>query len=186
MQSNVFDYFLSLEYFNKIKNTIESEYFPWYYEKNITYESESNSLYSYGFYYPLIGNYIACDCNIYKLLIPFYNQLLFLTKCTKISKSRIDMVTYSPDKYQHDIHVDEFFPHTSTVFYITNSDAETVIYDKQCFGEDQIFDSNTLKIKKRIKPKENRLLFFDGTYLHTGCSPSQYKRRIIINTDLVK
>jgi hypothetical protein len=39
---------------------------------------------------------------------------------------------------------------------------------------------------KKIKPKENRLLVFDGSYLHTGCSPAKYKNRVIINTDLVK
>jgi len=186
----IVDNFLSFRYFSKIKEVIESHEFPWYFKKNITWISDPNdTLYSYGFDYWLIENYQSSNTNIFNILTGFYCELLDITECSQISKSRIDMVTHSPEKHQHTIHIDEFFPHIASVFYLTDSDAETILFDQQCFSPDQYdnnIDFSTLNVVEKVQPKENRLLFFDGTYLHTGCSPAKYKNRIIINTDLVK
>lgn len=190
MNSIVIDNFLSFRYYSRIKEIIESQNFSWHFRKDITKPNNpSNSLYSYGFDYFTVENYQASNCYVFQTLTGFYSELLDVTECCKIAKSRIDMVTYSPEKYQHMIHVDDYFPHIASIFYITDSDAETVLFDQQCFSYDQYcnnIDFSTLNVVKKIKPKENRLLFFDGSYLHTGCSPSKYKNRIIINTDLVK
>jgi hypothetical protein len=190
MEPVIIDNFLSPRYFARIKEVIESKQFTWYFKKDITWPDDpNNSLCSFGFDYLLIENFKAENSNIFNILTAFYCELLDATNCSKISKSRIDMVTYSPEKHQHSIHVDEYFPHIASVFYITDSDAETVLYDTQCFNIDQYqnkINFDRLKDIAKIKPKENRLLFFDGSYLHTGRSPSKYKNRIIINTDLVK
>jgi len=190
MEPVVIDNFLSPRYFSRIKEVIESCNFNWRFKKDITWPNDpNNSLYSYGFDHWLIENYQGYNCDIFNILSAFYCELLEVTNCSQISKSRIDMVTYSPEKHQHTIHVDEYFPHIASVFYMTDSDAETIIYDRQCFSFDQYqnnIDFNQLNPILKVEPKENRLLFFDGTYLHTGCSPAKYKNRIIINTDLVK
>jgi len=190
MKPVVIDNFLSPKYFSRVKEIIDSNNFSWRFKKDITWPNDPNdTLYSYGFDYWVIENFQSNNCDIFKILTGFYCELLGATDCSKISKSRVDMVTYSPEKHQHSIHVDEYFPHIASVFYITDSDAETILFDQQCFSYDQYFnniDLSTLNVVEKIKPKENRLLFFDGSYLHTGCSPSKYKNRIIINTDLVK
>lgn len=190
MKPVVIDNFLSPKYFSRIKEVLECYKFNWHFKKDITWPNDPNdTLYSYGFDYWLVENFQSNNCDIFKILTGFYCQLLDITKCSQISKSRIDMVTYSPEKHQHTVHVDEYFPHIASVFYITDSDAETILFDKQCFSPDQYqnhVDFLGLQPIEKIQPKENRLLFFNGTYLHTGCSPAQYKNRIIINTDLVK
>ena len=33
------------------------------------------------------------------------------------------------------------------------------------------------------KENENRIVFFNGHYIHTGCSPVKYKNRIVLNTN---
>jgi len=189
MKPVVIDNFLSPRYFSRVKEIIEDYNFSWNFKKDITWPNDPNdTLYSYGFDQWIIENYQSNNCYLFQILTGFYSQLLDVTNCNQISKSRIDMVTYSPEKYQHTIHVDEYFPHVASVFYITDSDAETILFDKQCFSCNQYYnniDFSSLNIVQKIKPKENRLLFFDGSYLHTGCSPAEYKNRIIINTDLV-
>jgi hypothetical protein len=186
----IIDNFLSLRHFSKLKEVIESSEFSWHYRKDITWpDNPNNSLYSFGFDHILIENYQVYNSNICNILTGFYCELLDVTECSKISKSRVDMVTYCPEKTQHTIHVDEYFPHIASIFYFTDSDAETILYDHQCFSFDQYLEYinfDELKIIQEIQPKENRLLFFDGSILHTGKSPSKYKNRIIINTDLVK
>ena len=80
------------------------------------------------------------------------------------------MTLYNPEKYKHDIHVDIPLKHITCIFYINNSDGNTIIYDY-----------NKTIIIKEIEPVENRLLIFDGNLPHTGHSPSKNKFRILIN-----
>ena len=66
--------------------------------------------------------------------------------------------------------------------YFNDSDGDTIVYNEQ---------SPTVKIpnetltnlteKKRISPRENRLLIFDGSFIHTGHSPTNHRRRILLN-----
>ena len=41
---------------------------------------------------------------------------------------------------------------------------------------------NDLTIRQRVEPKKGRVLIFDGSILHTGCSPHKFKNRIILNS----
>jgi hypothetical protein len=187
MNPIIIDNFLSSRYFLRIKEVIDT--LPWYFKKCITFPDDpSDCLYSYGFENQVIRDFNVSNDYLFNLLSGFYSQLLDATECSKISRSRIDMVTYSPTQHQHTIHVDEYFPHIASVFYLTDSDAETIIFDQKCFSHDQLqtIDLTSLKVIKTVQPKENRILIFNGQYLHTGCSPAKYKNRIIINSDTVK
>ena len=136
MQPIVIDNFLSSRYFCRIKEIIEIT--PWYFRKCITFPNDpKDSLYSYGFAHQIIKNFKVLNNDIFSVLTGFYSELLDLSECSKIVKSRLDMVTYSSTKHQHVIHVDEYFPHIASIFYITDSDAETVIYDQKCLSHSQ-------------------------------------------------
>jgi hypothetical protein len=43
-----------------------------------------------------------------------------------------------------------------------------------------------MKEMERVSPKANRLVLFDGSFLHTGCSPTKHKNRILINSNYMK
>jgi hypothetical protein len=190
MDPIVIDNFLPPKFFLEVKNVITSKAFIWFYKDCITFPGDSSdSLFSYGFEHAVVyEKEIINEELFYHYLREFYIRLLDTTKCRTVTKSRIDMVTYSPSKHQHSVHVDEYFDHIASVFYITDSDAETTIYDQKCFDYDSLktIDISKMSVLKKVFPKQNRLLIFDGRYLHTGSSPSEYKNRIIINTDLVK
>ena len=51
-------------------------------------------------------------------------------------------------------------------------------------GVDSSFQPD-LKIKKTIKPKQGRIVIFDGSYWHSGSQPKK-NIRCIINTDIKK
>ena len=38
-------------------------------------------------------------------------------------------------------------------------------------------------VNEEIEPVSNRLLIFDGLFIHTGCTPSKNNRRILINSN---
>lgn len=190
MEPVVIDNFLSPRYFSVIKEFIEHFSFPWKFKKDITHPDDPNSnLNSFGFDNWVIENFESNNSQISQILAGFCGQLLDVTECSRLFKCRIDMTMFSSTKHRHTPHVDLYESHVASVFYLTDSDAETIIYDKQCFSHEQYQNNinfDELKITNTIIPKENRLLFFDGSYLHTGCSPSKYKNRIIINSDLIK
>ena len=98
--------------------------------------------------------------------------------CNKILRCRADMVTWSPEEYIHPAHVDFIFPNTSTVYYVNDTDGDTILY-----GVDEKALKSKLEIKERISPKANRLIMYDGGLLHTGSSPTKHKTRILINSN---
>ena len=84
--------------------------------------------------------------------------------------------------YIHPPHIDISEPHTACIIYVNDTDGDTVIYDhKQEWA--QSYPEN-LPIKRTIAPKAGRMVLFDGSYVHTGHSPSEHQTRILINTVL--
>ena len=84
------------------------------------------------------------------------------------------MTVYCPESYQHERHVDMEEENTTCIFYLNTSDGNTSIYDR-----------NGTTLLKEIEPIENRLVIFDGKYLHAGHSPSKNKNRVLINMNFV-
>lgn len=164
--------------------------FPWYFRKDITYSTMENlvskDIDSFGFEHSIYSDKTCYSEPIFNFLSGFFGALSATSNNLRISKSRIDMTVYNGNDYKHTPHVDLEIDHLASIFYITNSDGETEIYNETCHTMDQYesMDLTNLTVKHKIIPKENRLLIFDGRYLHTGHSPSKTKTRIIINTDL--
>ena len=187
----VVDDFLSPRYFNRIKNLIISDSQPWHFNGNISTNNQIKDKRSYGFH-----NHIVKERNmlveepISYVLSGLIHQAQDYCDRDNILRCRLDMVTHtSTEKYQHEPHVD-FTPYKpnliTAIFYIMNSDAETVIFnEKQRALDGNKTDWNDLEltVKKKILPKENRIVFFNGHYIHTGYSPVNYERRIVINTN---
>ena len=53
--------------------------------------------------------------------------------------------------------------HLALLYYVNDSDGDTIIYENK----------KTLKIKKTIKPKQGRIVIFDGSYWHSGSQPKK-------------
>jgi len=183
----VIDNFLSPSYFNEISNVINSPKFEWFSSRNIT-DGKTTKNSSFGFCHPIFDNgFIDLKFNLF--FSGFLFQLLDQIQCNKIIRSRIDMTTYQSKKFIHEPHVDFEDPYISnitTIFYITdNKDADTIIYDKKITSKENICIKD-LKVLKKISPKKNRLVYFDGSYLHTGHSPTNESHRILINSNFTK
>lgn len=79
-------------------------------------------------------------------------------------------------------------PFTTMVYYLEDSDGDTVLFDKSYVpGMDiESFDYSVLKVEQRVQPKKNTGLIFDGFKFHSGNNPVNYKKRTIINFDFVQ
>jgi len=66
------------------------------------------------------------------------------------------------------IHTDLKKPHLVLIYYVNDSDGDTVL-----------FDNDTLKEVKRVSPKKGRALLFDGSTKHAGSYPTKNARFLI-------
>ena len=62
------------------------------------------------------------------------------------------------------------------LYYVCDSDGDTIIYNER-------EKSESYTIKKRVTPKQGRVVLFDGGFYHTAEQPNKDKR-CIINYDL--
>lgn len=81
-------------------------------------------------------------------------------------------------------HVDFRYPHVVFLYYVNDSDGDTLITNKKYDFSNQTFDElDESQIVKRISPKKGRVVIFDGLYYHSGGIPKN-NPRCVINFDL--
>ena len=106
----------------------------------------------------------------------------------KIERCYGGISAFIPNKTRKNIiHVNQDFPHLVLLYYVNDSDGDTILYDKTfddipfTLHPDKYYDMN---ITHRVTPKKGRVLIFDGTYYHAPSSPSK-SMRCIITLDLL-
>jgi len=89
-------------------------------------------------------------------------------------------------KEHNGVHVDlpKEIPHVACVYYVNNSDGDTIIYEQTI--NDTPGGSNGVQLveHKRVKPKRGRIVMFDGSRYHCSSQPT-ITYRCIINFDLI-
>ena len=106
------------------------------------------------------------------LLSPLYlflnSQNLILKKLIR-GRVFLQLPLYGNEKPTPQIpHTDLNYPHYSLIYYVTNSNGDTIFYNDD---EKEI---------KRVSPKKGRILFFDGTIKHSGSNCTE-GIRIVFN-----
>ena len=81
-------------------------------------------------------------------------------------------------------HVDRYHHHMVCIYYVNDSDGDTVIFNKQF--ENYVFntplkelDPNNLPILQTITPKKGRCVIFNGKFFHASTQPTTGVRCII-------
>jgi|TARA_R110002020_G_C15997465_1_gene749906 hypothetical protein len=186
MKTKVIDNFLTKSYHKELIKLLDSAKFPWYYNSHISGESfYKKRLYETGFSHIFWDNGSGGQRDsVYSWFwTPALYKIMDVVKNNFIIRSRGDMTMYTHKLFEHDPHVDFSFPHISTVYYVNNSDGDTIFYKEKAKKEDDIKSFSKLNEVKRVSPKANRLVVFEGDTIHTGSSPNKNKNRIIINSN---
>jgi len=76
-------------------------------------------------------------------------------------------------------HLDRTEPHLVFLYYVNDSDGDTVIYNYKSKSSTDIPYFEDIKELKRITPKQGRVVIFDGLYWHTAEQPTKDIRCII-------
>lgn len=167
VEFKIIDNFLSKSYHKEILHLMNGPNFPWYYQGNITYNLKNDSVYNFGFNHIFIDEKGPRSTNYYFLILPFVLKIHDVLNTNKTLRCRGDMTLQNDQGYSHPYHVDYEYPNIATIFYVNDSDGDSIFSDQ------------------KVSPKSNRLIIFDGYKMHTGTSPKNHKNRILINSNFV-
>lgn len=162
--------------FNKIR---------WQYISDVT--SSDNKQQRPGFNYCFITN----TENVYEwhtdmctIVDAACNKINFKRKeCVK-GRSFLQLPLNLKDKSIDAPHVDLMIPHLVVLYYVNDSEAQTIIYEDKFDTVENRPKISELKIKQKITPKQGRVVLFNGLHWHTAEQPEQ-NVRCIINYDVV-
>ncbi len=77
-------------------------------------------------------------------------------------------------------HIDYIKKHLSILYYVFDADGDTVIFENMYHPDDtKVPEPNELKVKKKVTPKQGRVVIFDGYHWHTGTQPEKGMRCIV-------
>lgn len=118
-----------------------------------------------------VSRTILDKLNISKILPP-----------VKIVRSKSNLTSRTIERRLSWPHVDTYSQHFVVLYYVNDSDGDTIIYDQQYSGE--VYDQSELTVFKTISPKAGSLIIFDGSLFHTNYSPEKNDFRCVINMNL--
>ena len=188
----VYDNFVSPEYFNQLQNYVTGPYQQWYYQSNIDSPGRTNQGFGKHGFDCCIVRYpnTFTDCYVSGMLSTLVMNTKKIVGCDNILRSRLDLTLHKYGDPAASPHVDTSKPHIASIFYFNNSDGNTVIYNENFYGGDDVDSSRMIQennakltIRKEIEPRENRLVVFDGLHIHNGHFPSKHNTRIILNSN---
>lgn len=87
-------------------------------------------------------------------------------------------------KGHNGIHVDLPKEHLACVYYVNDSDGDTIIYEQSTLDTPEGAINVDLKEHARVTPKKGRMVMFDGRRYHCSSQPTK-GYRCIINFDLI-
>ena len=164
--------FLNKSYFEEISNVLCGNNFSWFYNENITYadvDLSTTDINDHGFSHWIVHPDRLSGSPYEQLFMPLLRMIKECVKKDKILRARIDMTMIATEKIIHEYHQDFKRENIATILYINETDGETIIKENGT--------------EKTVQPETNKLLTFDGTSWHTGCSPLKHKRRILLNSN---
>lgn len=159
---------------------------PWYFQKDITYSSDQESEKSvnhYGFsnlVFDRQGQPNSQTSAFYIILPIVYKALESIDDEVETMyrmRAFLQMPVADIGDRVNNPHVDLPIEHTVILYYLTDSDGETVIYN-------ETEKSNEYTVKQRIEPKKGRCVIFNGKHYHSSSRPTN-GIRTILNVDLL-
>ena len=186
----VIDNFIPLSYQEEIKSLLLSPTFPWFFIPDVTGSSTlpedrspalqcvlrsrsetQNNFYNY--FLPLA--HLGASLANYK-----FNDVLNCRTFLQFALTNVKLID--------PLHVDTNNNHLVLLYYVLDSDGDTIIVDKK-FDSDKPPSTNlkseNFNILQKVTPKQGRAVLFDGRYYHTAEQPKNNKIRCIINYNII-
>ena len=193
MEIVVIDDIIDLEYQEGIKGILlgddyfKGRPFPWFYTEDVTGAGDKDSQHRAALGHEYV--YLEDNGDV-KVISHFHNMFLPMLKevIRRVGVKQEDAAILQgrsflqlPSNIQREDvdtpHIDIFDrKHLVALYYVCDSDGDTIIYNERSKAE-------TFTIKRRVTPKQGRVVIFDGTLYHTAEQPL-HSTRCVVNYNL--
>ena len=183
----VIDNVVGSKYQDGIESTFYSNNFLWKCNPNLAGDKINQQ---FGLTHQIIENYNYTS-NFTDYLMPLIYEISEKSQINydKIYNARSFLQMPMGSKRDYDIfHVDVVFPHLVFLYYVNDSDGDTIILDK-LYNEghpiflDKDYDFSN-DIVEKVSPKKGRVVVFNGFQYHAAGIP-QSEPRCVLNFNLV-
>ena len=190
--------FIPIDYQRHIETVMTGFEFPWVFNKNMVsgddtfldnkdnhagfnhffFEHQKTQSNFFQLFYPLVLTITS------KVDIPF-NMLIRMRANMTLSSQESKLDWHMP-------HIDSFMPHYNAIYYVNDSDGDTVIFNETNEDYDpgqndiRTIKQNKFTVKHRVEPKRGKLVVFPGKYYHSSSPVRNHKYRCVINMNLGK
>lgn len=182
---------------NIIPENLQTEYHDlimsqrsWCFIKDMSYSKGDLKYPSYGFNMLFKHPDYGVTSSLYEAVsVPIINALLEKEKLDVkdifFNRAFLQLpLSESFYKGQNGLHVDLAEPHYACVYYLNDSDGDTIIMEQSTVDTEPGSQGVDVKIHQRVTPKKGRMVIFDGRRYHCSSQPL-HNYRAIINFDLV-
>lgn len=183
----VIDDVINKTYQHAIENVLLEEMGPhWYLLDDIAYPSPAVKECRPGLVHPMFDkNGIISP--LYNLVLPmvFESTTKINFKFGDVLRGRAFIQFPSDTNHSNHPHIDTNTPHLVCLYYVNDSDGDTIIYEETADDIQNLpgLDTSMLTIKQRVSPKKGRVVLFNGRRYHNSSTPTKNKR-CVINFDL--
>jgi len=178
------------QFFKSLKDQIFDNEFSWYFGKTSN-DISGESIYGCSFSHLAYKDGVSNSCVSYDCRTALIVALSKLDiNLTYLSRIRLGLLYPTPVKnYVNVPHIDNTEPHYVGIFYLNDTDADTLIYNEKYNNRsgmspeeyyNKVLDRK-VSVFEKIKCKENSFVMFEGNHYHSSVCPSDVSRRIVIN-----
>lgn len=187
---------IPVDYQKHLEELMTSFEFPWLFNKNMVsgddcFLDDPNNHAGFNHFFFEHSKPIS---NFFNLVYPLVLSITSRAEVpfNRLFRMRANMTLpncRSTQEY-HMPHIDSFFPHWNAIYYVNDSDGDTVIFnetnDTYDSGIDDVMkiQSGNFTLKHRVTPKRGKLLVFPGKYYHSSSPVQNNKYRCVININL--
>jgi hypothetical protein len=98
----------------------------------------------------------------------------------KILRARVNVLPLSKEDKHHYIHIDNIISHHVFLYYLHDSDGDTLFFNKRRGDSD-----DNMQIIDRVSPKVGKAIMFDGLQFHSSSPPKETAFRSVLNIDFI-
>ena len=158
----------------KLLDLITKDTFTWHLNKELIQYSKYKQYEHYQHYHTIYNelNEKRISTPHYSIFSPIIQSFIPLaTRAVRLSRCKLNLLHnhHLSDTGTCPVHIDSYQPHISMIYYINDSDGDTVFY-----GND--------KEIQRVQPLKNRLVVFEGPLRHCSNHPKNHEHRFVLNT----
>lgn len=197
MNDNIYEIenIIPIDYQNHIEKLMLGSNFPWYYNPSLVspdqeFLQRADNHQGFNHFFLEQGKPSAYFESLYPLALSITSHPCIVSNNLVRMRANLTLNSAGSSLQHHLPHIDMWSPHWVAIYYVNDSDGDTVIfnetnddYDSGPSDVNKILSGN-FTIKRRVTPKKGKVLIFEGKYYHTSSWPTVNKCRSVININL--